>query len=456
MRPQIIVIDDEPDFLESIRRGLFTSGFKNVQLEKDPLQAIDVIEKGRDFDLALIDVTMPNLDGVSILERIKRQTPDTECIMVTAVNEARMAVDCLKKGAYDYLVKPITRDDLLASINRALERKRLLSILELDKSQGNLPLVNARAFHPVITGSSKMRKLLREAELHAASNVPILITGESGTGKELLARAIHRASPRADRLFAPVNMASIPAGLFDAEFFGHTKGAFTGAGGERSGYLQYADGGTLFLDEIGNFPLDLQGKLLRVLQEGEYLKIGESRPRKTNLRFITATNMDLQELIGKGLFRKDLYYRLKGAWLHLPPLRERNGDVPLLMKAFLKEYGQSPEDPKPDPEALAALLAYDYPGNIRELQSILRSALNLSQGGVISLRHLPAQVIKETRALSPYPAARISPRVPLAEVEREHILETYRETGKNKALASKKLGIGLNTLRRKLEGYGVQ
>ena len=410
MCPQIIVIDDEPDFLESIRRGLFTSGFKHVQLEKDPQQAIDVIEKGRDFDLALIDVTMPNLDGVSILERIKQQTPDTECIMVTAVNEARMAVDCLKKGAYDYLVKPITRDDLLASINRALERKRLLSILELDKSQGSLPLVNARAFHPLITGSSKMHKLLREAELHAASDVPILITGESGTGKELLARAIHRASPRADRLFAPVNMASIPAGLFDAEFFGHTKGAFTGAGGERAGYLQYAEGGTLFLDEIGNFPLDLQGKLLRVLQEGEYLKIGENRPRKTNLRFVTATHMDLQELIGKGLFRKDLYYRLKGAWLHLPPLRERNGDVPLLMKAFLKEYGQRPEGAKPDPEALAALLGYDYPGNVRELQSILRSALNLSQGGAITLRHLPAQVVKETRARSPYSAARILPQ----------------------------------------------
>ena len=325
MCPQIIVIDDEPDFLESIRRGLITSGFKDVQLEKDPLQAIEIIEQGKDFDLALIDVTMPNMDGVSILERIKQQTPETECIMVTAVNEARMAVDCLKKGAYDYLVKPITRDDLLASINRALERKRLLSILELDKSQGCLPLVNARAFHSVITGSSKMHKLLREAELHAASNVPILITGESGTGKELLAQAIHRASSRADRLFAPVNMASIPTGLFDAEFFGHTKGAFTGAGGERSGYLQYADGGTLFLDEIGNFPLDLQGKLLRVLQEGEYLKIGESRPRKTNLRFITATNMDLHELIGKGLFRKDLYYRLKGAWLHLPPSGKGTG-----------------------------------------------------------------------------------------------------------------------------------
>jgi two-component system response regulator AtoC len=375
--------------------------------------------------------------------------------MVTAVNEARTAVDCLKKGAYDYLVKPITRDDLLASINRALERKRLLSILELDKSPGCLPLVNARAFNTVITGSAKMRKLLREAELQAASNVPILITGESGTGKELLARAIHQASPRADRLFAPVNMASIPTTLFDAEFFGHTKGAFTGAGGERSGYLQYADGGTLFLDEIGSFPLDLQGKLLRVLQEGEYLKIGESRPRKTNLRFITATNMDLQELIGKGLFRKDLYYRLKGAWLHLPPLRERNGDVPLLVKAFLDEQGQSPEGPKLDPEAMTALLGYDFPGNVRELRSIIQSALNLSGGGVLTPRHLPAEVVKGSRSRSQSPAAGISPRPPLAEVEREHILDIYRETGKNKALASKKLGIGLNTLRRKLEAYGV-
>jgi DNA-binding NtrC family response regulator len=241
MCPQTIVIDDEPDFLESIRRGLITSGFKDVQLEKDPLQAIEIIEQGKDFDLALIDVTMPNMDEVSILERIKQQTPEKECIMVMAVNEAQMAVDCLKKGA----------------------------------------------------------------------------------------------------------------------------------------------------------------------------------------------------------------------WLHLPPLRERNGDVPLLVKAYLKEYGQSPEGPKSDPEALAALLGYDYPGNIRELQSIIQSSLNLSQGGVISLRHLPSQVIQETRARSQYPATQTSPRIPLAEVEREHILETYRVTGKNKALASRKLGIGLNTLRRKLEGYGI-
>ena len=304
MQNRILVVDDEKDFLESAKRGLVTSGFKNVTTESDPNRAAALFQQGRTFDIALIDITMPGMSGVELLETIKNSSPMTECIMITAHNEARIAVECMKKGAYDYQVKPISRDELLPTIQRALERKRLLDILDLDKKKGSPEFDHPEAFEPIVTRSAKLLRILKEAELHAASDVPILITGESGTGKELLARAIHLASPRAHNVFIPVNMASLSSTLFDAEFFGHTKGAFTGADRDRAGYLEYADRGTLFLDEIGTIPVELQGKLLRVLQEGEYIKLGTNQAKKTDIRFIAATNEDLDKLLAKDGFER--------------------------------------------------------------------------------------------------------------------------------------------------------
>ena len=452
---RIMAIDDEQDFLDSVRRGLITSGFKDVALERDPKKAVSFFAGGGHADLALIDVTMPGMSGVEVLEAIKCVSPDTECIMVTASNEARLAVECLKKGAYDYLLKPVSREDLVLSVNRALERRRLLDILDLGKKKGLPRLENPEAFKAITTRSLEMSRILRESELHARSDVPVLITGESGTGKELLARAIHHASLRARFPFTPVNMASLTSTLFDAEFFGHTKGAFTGAEKERAGYLEHTHRGTLFLDEIGNLPFEMQGKLLRVLQEGEYLKLGTSQPRKVDIRFITATNADLERLMAKGLFRKDLFYRLKGAWLNLPPLRERREDIPLLIDRFLQEFPTDRGTHGVEEEALSALMAYDYPGNIRELRSLLQSAVNLAQGEPISTRLLPAHLRDQKKTGKKEVTERPGTAIPLAEAEKAHILTVYEQTGRNKAQTSDLLGIGLNTLRRKLRSYGI-
>lgn len=455
MNNPICIIDDELDFLESARRGLFTRGFRNIRLESNPEKAVELFEQDDGFAVALIDITMPGMNGVELLGIIKTYSPNTECIMITAIDEARIAVECLKKGAYDYLVKPISRDDLARVVGRALERKRLLDILDLGKG-GVIPKFERKqAFKPIVTRSAQILRILKEAELHAASDVPVLITGDSGTGKELLARAVHDASPRAKLSFLAVNMAALTPGIFDAEFFGHTKGAFTGAARDRAGFLEHSHRGTIFLDEIGTLSLDIQGKLLRVLQEGEYIKIGTSVTRKADVRFVAATNADLDGLMKKGRFRKDLYYRLKGAWLYLPPLRERAGDIPVLTEKFLEEFGNIGSQAIED-DAMAALMDYDYPGNIRELKSILQSAVNLARGAAIRAGHLPPALRKRKSASRPISIAGDESLVSLEEIEKTHILKVYDLTDGNKSRSARVLGIGLNTLRRKLASYGVK
>jgi DNA-binding NtrC family response regulator len=453
MDNKIIVIDDDLDFLEILKGYLLNSGFKHIRTEDNPLNVASLFEKGEDFDIALIDMTMPDIDGLDLLEIIKNISPRTECIMVTAVNEARIAVECLKKGAYDYLLKPVSQEDLIFSMNRTLEKKRLMDILDIGKSPTLPQLKNAEPFKPILTQSPKVLRILKEAELHAGSDVPLLITGESGTGKELLAFAIHAASPRSRFPFTPVNMASLTGSLFEAEFFGHTKGAFTGAQDNRTGYLEYSHHGTLFLDEIGNLVPELQGKLLRVLQDGEYFKLGMSNQQKADVRFIAATNENLEQLMAKKAFRKDLYYRIRGGWLHLPPLRERKEDILLLADKFIKDYTK--KDAAINEDARCLLMEYDYPGNIRELKSILQSTVNLAQGRPISSDVLPAHLKQHksiSKCLTPSTSEQIAP---LAQIEKAHIIDIYKRTGRNKSRSARLLGIGLNTLRRKLKTYGI-
>jgi two-component system, NtrC family, response regulator AtoC len=456
MPNRFLVIDDDHDYLEILMMKLKNAGFQDITGIDDPLEAASRFDEGETFDIALIDVTMPDMDGMELLEIIKNTSPNTECIMVTAVNEARVSVKCLKKGAYDYLVKPIREEELSMTINRALERKRLLDILDMDKRDTLPEVQNKAAFQAIVTRSRKMVRILKEAELHAASPFPVLITGESGTGKELLARAIHAASPRADAPFTPVNMAALNSNLFDAEFFGHTKGAFTGADHDRTGYLDQTNKGTLFLDEIGILPLELQGKLLRVLQNGEYMKLGTSLPRTTDVRIIAATNEDLDQLIEKRMFRKDLYYRIRGAWLHLPPLRERRNDIPLLITELAKQRGDTHGRRAVDEKTLEALMQYDYPGNIRELESILHSAANLAQGQTITMKCLQDHLHQRRKPVPRECRPGDTGMTSLAEAEKCHILKVYAQTGNNKTQSAKLLGIGLNTLRRKLRSYGIE
>jgi DNA-binding NtrC family response regulator len=455
MNNPLILVDDDIDFLETLKRRLANVGFKKVRTEKDPLKVASLFEKGNVFDIAMIDMTMPGMDGIELLETIKNISPRTECIMVTAVNEARVAVECLNKGAYDYLVKPISQEDLVFSMKRTLERKRLLDILDIEKSKTLPQLTHTEPFKPIVTRSERVLRVLKEAELHAASDVPILITGESGTGKELLARAIHTASPRASYPFTPVNMANLSGSLFEAEFFGHTKGAFTGAENGRVGYLEHTDKGTLFLDEIGNLPLEIQGKLLRVLQDGEYLKLGTSRHLTADVRFIAATNEALDKMMAKRLFRKDLYYRIRGGWLHLPPLRERQEDIPLLANKFLQDYRDPDNDYGIEEEAMCLLMEYNYPGNIRELSSIIQSAVNLAQGRPVSSNVLPDH-LRRRKSISRCQNKSNAPIVSLSQVEKSHILKVYQHTNRNKSQTARLLGIGLNTLRRKLRSYSVE
>jgi two-component system response regulator AtoC len=457
MDHSIIVIDDEPDFLDSIKRGLITSGFRNIQLVAAPLEAARRLSAGEVFDVALIDITMPGLTGQELLDKFKSQSPETECIMVTAIDEARVAVECLRKGAYDYLVKPISKEDLVQTLNRALERKRLVDLIDIGKKATPPPLSHPQAFSEIVTGTTAMHKVLKEAELHARSNVPILITGETGTGKELLARAVHLASHRARRRFTAINMDALDTNLFAAEFFGHTKGAFTGAQGDRNGYLEEAHRGTLFLDEIGNLPTQLQGKLLRVLQEGEFIKIGANRPLKVDVRFVAATNADLDKLMKQHRFRRDLYYRLRGSWLHLPPLRERREDIPLLVRHFLNATPTKDNGVQITEESMALLMHYRFPGNIRELKAIIQSAANLSQKAPIAPQHLPPQIarVKVRPSTGANATAADTEVLPMAQVERRHILAVYERCGQNKSEAARLLEISLSTLRRKLEAYGV-
>jgi len=454
MLSRILLVDDEQDFLESLERGLLISGFRNIRTESDPRKAAALFQQGEPVDIALIDITMPGMTGIELLDIIRSSSPTTECIMVTAADEASLAVSCIKKGAFDYRLKPLDMEELLVVILKAMERKNLLEIQRIGKQKGFPALANTGAFASIITQSERMFRIMKEAELHAGSKVPVLITGETGTGKELLAKAIHQASSRANQTFTPINMSALTPTLFEAEFYGHTKGAFTGADRDRKGYIETTSGGTLFLDEIGSLPLDLQGKLLRMLQEGEYFKLGTSRPQGADVRFIAATNVELDKLQDQGLFRKDLFYRLCGAWLDLPPLRERQGDIAILVEEFLRDQdgghgGRGIEEP-----AWTLLKGYDYPGNIRELKSIIQHAANLAGGKPISVHHLPAYVIAALSANHP-PATILSPDtiVPLSAMEKDHILKAYRHTGQNKLQTARLLGIGPNTLRRKLQSY---
>lgn len=455
MTNRIIVVDDERTFLDSVKRGLLTSGYKNIICEPSSEKAAELFKKGEIFDAAVIDIKMPGVDGLALLEIIKTQSPETECIMLTAIDQKKDTAKAMKMGAYDYLVKPVAKDELVLSIGRTLERKKLKTLLDIEKS-GKLPeLENKEAFEKIITVSPKVMKILREAELHAASNVPVLITGESGTGKELLAKAIHNASFRQEKPFIPVNMAALSPVFFDSEFFGHIKGAFTGAESERKGYLELADKGTLFLDEVGTLPFELQGKLLRTLQEGEFVKLGTNTSVKTDIRYITATNEDMEKLLPKKKFRNDLYYRLKGGWLHLPPLRERKEDIPVLINSFLSTVAGNGSRIAIDQNAMAALMSYNYPGNIRELQAIIHSAVNLSAGGKVYGHHLPEQLIKTRVKKGTTVIDDECGTKPLSAIEKKYIVKVYKETGKNKSKAARVLGIGLNTLRRKLDDYNV-
>ena len=450
----ILLVDDEQDFLDSATRGLRLEGYTDITAVARSTDAVALIEDKR-FDCALLDITMPELDGMELLRIIKERSPRTECIMVTAQESVPLVVRAMKLGAYDYLLKPTRLEDLCLALDRALERQRLLEALVLRGSEAQAQaLEHPEAFEAFVTADPHTLRLLREAELHAASRICVLITGETGVGKEVLARAIHRASRCASGPFVAINMLAVAPTLFEAEFFGHAKGAFTGADRDRPGYLARAKHGTLFLDEIGDLSLDAQGKLLRILQEGEYVPVGKTRAERAEVRIVAATNQDLSKLVASRKFRKDLLYRLQFAHLQLPPLRRRREDIPLLAQHLLA--ASSHPGATLSERAELVLLGHDWPGNVRELQGVLEAAANLAAGGEIEPQHLRMNTAVAAPVVVTHKSAPTEGLTSLAEVERRHILAVYDAVGRNKSQAARVLEIGLQTLHRKLQAYDVK
>ncbi len=455
MESRLIVVDDDSDSSEFIRSVLLSSGFNAVVTEEDPSQAVAHIESPTPFDAALINVSMPNGCGQELLVSIKKNSPATECIAIAVLEDKATAIQCLRTGAYAYLVKPFTSEELVSVARRALERKRLLDILQAER--GSIPpaLVNPTAFKEIITNSRSFLRVLKTAELHAASDGPILISGESGAGKKLLAKAIHDASSRAGNPFLSVDAAAWSDEKSQENFRDRSDEIASGTAPPPGGYLKRCHQGTLLLDEIANLSIEMQDKLLRWLQENELSWPASSAPQKIDVRFIATTKADLASMISAGQFRRDLLYRFRGDWLHLPPLRERPEDISLLSHYHLKKWGLKGRASRLDASALTALGAYPFTGNINELQAVLRAAVELAHGKDIAAEHLPAHMRRPVSA-PPQSLSPGSPALSLEEIEKQHILSVYRQMNHNKVRAARALGVGLNTLRRKLKSYDAK
>ena len=426
------------------------------------IEAARSLLRGQSIDILLLDLHAPLGEGLELLDEVKTLNPALSKVVMTAYASVPAAVEAMRTGATDYLTKPFAMDDLATVLERAMERchvdgasRRLRESLRSAQGLGNM-----------IGRSPEMDKLYRILAKVAQSSHPVLILGESGVGKELVARAIHSHGPHADRPFVPVDCGSLVPTLMESELFGYVKGAFTGAHRAKDGLLASAEGGTVFLDEIGELPLDLQAKLLRALQEKEVRPVGATHRISINVRILAATNRDLSAMVEQGRFRKDLYYRLSVVNLRIPPLRERKEDIPLLAKHFLdrmsRETGTSHTL---SDDALRTLVEYEWPGNVRELEHSIDRACTLSSGPVLHLGDLPTQLqnfhLQHRRpatvavtALAATGAARV-PVLPLAQLEKQAILETLRKLNGDKLLTARLLGIGKTTLYRKLKEYGI-
>ena len=442
---RILVVDDDPLMLDFLKEALLRQGYK-VDTAEDGEEALRKVEE-EGYDLVITDVKMPGVDGMTVLESVKRDFADTEVVVITAYGTIRNAVEAMKMGAYDYLTKPFSVEEVEVVVQRALERKRLISEnirlkRELEKVQGLRTLVGQ---------SPAMRKVLEMIEMVAPTKATVLIQGESGTGKELVADAIHRLSPRKNGPFVKVNCAAIPESLVESELFGHEKGAFTHAVKRSRGRFEMADGGTLLLDEIGEITPAVQAKLLRVLQDGTFQRVGGEGTLKVDVRVIATTNRDLWKAVQEGKFREDLYYRLQVVPIYIPPLRERKEDIPLLVQHFLKMYGEreGKEGLTVSEKAMDILMDYDWPGNIRELENAVERAVILAKGKVLKPENF--FVGSMFREREPHGEA-----TTLAEMERRLILRTLREEGGNRTRTAQRLGISVRTLRNKLRQYREQ
>ncbi|HEX6058624.1 MAG TPA: sigma-54 dependent transcriptional regulator [Gemmatimonadaceae bacterium] len=459
---RILVVDDEAGLRHTLTQILAGEGH-DVAAAADGAAALEALE-ALDADLVLCDVRMPKMDGLAFLERYVARGGRALVVMMSAYGDDDAAVDAIQRGAYDFITKPFRADQVILVVRKAIERERLRRRVE--ELSGELEAIRgADGSHGIVGASEGMRRIVELARKVARHPSTVLVTGESGTGKEVVARLVHRESPRATAPFVAVNCAAIPEQLLESELFGHVRGSFTGATGERRGLFEEADGGTLFLDEIGELPVALQVKLLRVLQEGEIRRVGESVSRPVDVRLLAATSRDLEGDVASGRFRSDLYYRINVVRLHLPPLRERREDIAPLARHFLamhaRRLGVSTSAPALTPAALRRLEEHGWPGNVRELENAIERALVLSEGQRIDAEHLaagahPAVPPHANGAGSPDGAsADLSVKRRTEALERTLIAEALERTGGNRTRAAQLLDLSHRALLYKIREYGL-
>jgi two-component system response regulator PilR (NtrC family) len=451
----VLVIDDEEVMREILEALLAREGYR-VKVATSGEEGLE-LARSTSFDAAIVDVMMPGIDGIATLEELKKIDEDLPVVMVTAFASVETAISAMKRGAFDYITKPFKNDEVVVVVRNAVERRQLVA--ENAALRQSLH-AQAQKFSGIIGRSPRMRQVFNLIMQAAPSRSTILITGESGTGKELVARAIHANSPRADRAFVTVNSGNLPPDLLESTLFGHVKGAFTGAINPKKGLYDLADKGSIFFDEIGNIPHETQAKLLRVMQEREFMRLGGMETIRVDARIIAATNCDLKEMVDDGRFREDLYYRLHVINIYLPPLRERKDDIPPLVQHFLEKYGEenSKADIELKPEALDLLMEYSWPGNVRELENVIERAVVLSPGATIGADLIPDHVRTAPSFRIPnfvVPPEGLSFKDVITNVERRLIESTLEAAGGVQKKAAELLKIKPTTLNEMIKRHEI-
>jgi two-component system response regulator PilR (NtrC family) len=449
---QLLIVDDEQNIRETLGILLRREGF-NVTLAGNGAEALDILQE-RDFDLIVTDMRMPHLSGIELLRKLREQGNDVAVIVVTAFSSMEQAIEAMKLGAYDYITKPFKNDEIRLVVKNALERKHLKD----ENRQLKQQLGQRFSFKNLIGNSPAMQRVVSLLERVAPSQANVLITGESGTGKEVVAQAIHHNSSRKDHPFVPINCGAIPENLLESELFGHEKGAFTGADRRKEGLFESAHEGTLFLDEIGELPMGMQVKLLRVLQEREFRRVGGTENVPLDIRLIAATNQDLEKMLQQGTFREDLYYRLNVVPLELPALRERTSDIPLLINFFFNQ--RTGQDRLPiASDALKFILEYEWPGNIRELENFVERCIVLGWEGQVGVAELPAQIRRtgnKPNCSGPnFSEEGMDLDFYLAEIEKKAILRALELSGGNRTKAAELLRVSFRSFRYRLKKIGI-
>ncbi len=448
-RARILIVEDDRPQADAINEALARLGHACVVVT-EPRRALDLIE-GDGFDLVVTDLMMHDVDGMEILQEAKRIDAGTEVIVVTGHGSIETAVQAMRDGAWDYITKPLNLGELRGRVAKALEHRRLVR----RNRQLTAQLDERFGFKALIGTSAAMRRVIETCRQIAPTDTTVLLEGESGTGKELLAKAIHNNSPRRGANFVGLNCAALSEGILESELFGHEKGAFTGAVASRKGRFEHAHDGTLFLDEVGDMPMSTQIKLLRVIENREITRVGSNEPRRVDVRLISASNRNLDNLVKQASFRKDLYFRLKVVRIVLPPLRHRREDVPLLTDHYLHRLATEHDKTVTGitPEAQALLNAYDWPGNVRELVNALETMVVLARGETLDVHDIPTEI---RPASDPSAAEGLAPGISLEDAERVLIERTLDETDGNRQRTAEILGIGERTLYRKIKQYGLK